>query len=380
MPKLFALTLPTLPVGDHPDHIVSGLILKVGYKNRSWTLRYRTGSTRKRVLLGYYPKMTLLAAREAAKQVMERVETGAPAVVAPVVHPRKELSLADLIDRYEALRIKEGADASNRTFLGGFRAIRSGLKDHLNTPAKAFTKADLRSARDKIAERAPYMANRFLAYLGPVLKWAAQEDIISHNPVPDLRKFTETSRDRVLSHSEVARIWHACDKLDGGPSARAFGRLTKFLLLSLQRRDEVAQMKHGHVLDGVWHQRQNKSKRPHKLRLPPMGLELIGTCEAANHCFSGVRGAISGFSKLKKQLDQLSGVYGWRLHDLRRTGASQMQELGISRDVIQGVLNHSISDVGGVYLRGEMEKAKGAALAAWANELERVVDAKQAVS
>ena len=209
------------------------------------------------------PKLGLADARTAAKAIIDRIDFGAPAVVAPVVHPRKELTLGDLISKYEAMRIKEGADPSN-SFAGGFRAIRAGLKEHLNSPAKAFTKADLRSARDKVAERAPYMANRFLAYLGPVLKWAAQEDIISHSPVPDLRKFTETSRDRVLSHSEIAKIWHACDKLDGGPSARAFGRLAKFLLVVGQRREECASLKYGDILDTVWKQTQNKSRRPIK--------------------------------------------------------------------------------------------------------------------
>ena len=54
-------------------------------------------------------------------------------------------------------------------------------------------------------------ANRLLGYLGPVLRWAAQEDLIPTNFVPDLRKAPERKRDRVLSRAELAAIWHACD-------------------------------------------------------------------------------------------------------------------------------------------------------------------------
>lgn len=57
-----------------------------------------------------------------------------------------------------------------------------------------------------------------------------------------------------------------------------------------------------------------------------------------------------------------------------------MQELGVSHDVVQGVLNHAIGGVGGVYLRAEMEKAKATALVAWAAEIERVVGARRAAS
>ncbi len=85
-------------------------------------------------------------------------------------------------------------------------------------------------------------------------------------------------------------------------------------------------------------------------------------------------------SKLKTRLDNVSGVSNWRLHDLRRTCATGMQELGISRDVVQSVLNHAIGGVGGVYLRGQMETAKAEALQAWAVELERIVGARRAVS
>ena len=89
--------------------------------------------------------------------------------------------------------------------------------------------------------------------------------------------------------------------------------------------------------------------------------------------FAGNAGKISGFSKLKTALDKASGVSDWRLHDLRRTAATNMQELGIRNEVVQSILNHAVPGVGGVYLRSELEKQKAEALAMWATALEQIV-------
>ena len=62
-----------------------------------------------------------------------------------------------------------------------------------------------------------------------------------------------------------------------------------------------------------------------------------------------------------------------RLHDMRRTAASSLQDLGIRNEVVQAILNHAVPGVGGVYLRSELEKQKAAALAAWATALVRIV-------
>ena len=63
----------------------------------------------------------------------------------------------------------------------------------------------------------------------------------------------------------------------------------------------------------------------------------------------------------------------WRLHDLRRTAATNMQELGIRNEVVQSILNHAVPGVGGVYLRSELEKQKAEALTMWASALVRIV-------
>ena len=74
------------------------------------------------------------------------------------------------------------------------------------------------------------------------------------------------------------------------------------------------------------------------------------------------------FSKAKRQLDQLSGVTGWRLHDLRRTCVSGMARLGIAPHVADKILNHqagTISGVAAVYQRHEFLAERQKALDIW---------------
>ena len=170
-------------------------------------------------------------------------------------------------------------------------------------------------------------ANRLLQRLGPVLRWGAQEDLIPVNFVPAIRKAPEVERTRKLTDAEIRRIWHACGDLGTREAAKNFGRLVRFLLVTAQRRDEAAGL-HGHILDGVWRQTDNKSSRPHSLKLPPLALELVGQGGARDFVFAGSVGKIIGFSKSKIALDEASGVTDWRLHDLRRTAATNLQELG----------------------------------------------------
>ena len=97
--------------------------------------------------------------------------------------------------------------------------------------------------------------------------------------------------------------------------------------------------------------------------LPPLALSLIGQGTAQELVFAGRSGKLSGYSKMKAELDKVSGVTGWVLHDLRRSAASRMQGLGIPNHIVQAVLNHAVPGVGGVYLQDELERQKAEALA-----------------
>ena len=82
------------------------------------------------------------------------------------------------------------------------------------------------------------------------------------------------------------------------------------------------------------------------------------------------------FSKAKRLIDQLSGVTGWRLHDLRRTCVSGMARLGIAPHIADKILNHqsgTISGVAAVYQRHEFLTQRREALEWWGAHVADIV-------
>jgi integrase len=78
------------------------------------------------------------------------------------------------------------------------------------------------------------------------------------------------------------------------------------------------------------------------------------------------------FSAAKRELDRLSGVSDWRLHDLRRTCVSGMARLGVPPHVADKILNHqtgTISGVAAVYQRHEFLAERKEALERWGSHI-----------
>ena len=369
--------------GNYTDMICPGLNLRVGTTRKTWSVYHRTGGRLKQSKLGYFPAMALADARKAARELVERLAAGAPPLP-PEPHPSASLTLGGLIDRYQAHRRRKGGRGT-KSLAQSIRVVRNGLKDYLALPAASFSKHDLRVARDVIAARAPTAANRTQAYLSPILRWAEAEDLIPYDfSRAVIRVGREVKRNRILSHHEIKAVWAACDKLDDTIEQRSYARLVRFLLLTGQRRGEAAGLQHGHVFGGVWRQSadSHKAGREHKLRLPLQALGLLGIGTAHQWCFPGATGGpITGaWTRLKAELDRLSGVQCWRLHDLRRTFASGLQELSVDYWTIEALLNHSLPGVAGVYVRAELDVARASALRLWAVEIERIVGSASAGS
>jgi integrase len=77
--------------------------------------------------------------------------------------------------------------------------------------------------------------------------------------------------------------------------------------------------------------------------------------------------------KAAERLRERSKVADLRLHDLRRTAASLMTGMGISRLTVKKILNHAERDVTAVYDRHSYDPEKRTALEAWGRRLEAIV-------
>lgn len=212
--------------------------------------------------------------------------------------------------------------------------------------------------------------------LSGMFGWLRDKRRVDKNPVEDVAKPGNwTPRDRVLKSAEVIKFWRASEQ------EPAYKELLQLLLLTGCRRNEVAGMRREEV-DGLkWTipGSRTKNKLPHEvwlpknIKLPDSPFDLVFT--------STGKTPISGWSKMKVRLDKRMGVSNWRLHDLRRTCATEMAELGIQPHIVEAVLNHTSgakAKVAGTYNRAAYSAEKKAAWERWANHVAGLVSGRAA--
>jgi integrase len=249
------------------------------------------------------------------------------------------------------------------------------------------SKADIHAVLDLMIDRgAAVGANRVFAQLRKMSGWALSRGLIERSPCEGIDKpSSETKRDRVLDDRELALVWRACDVI-GFP----FGPMTQLLILTGQRRGEVAGMAYSELdLEGaLWTlpAERVKNKRQHKVPLSPQALALLSNMPRIvgyPFVFSTTgETAASGFSNAKEHLDRVLATLNpqplepWTMHDIRRSLASGMARLGVQLHVIERCLNHvsgSFAGIVAVYQRHEFSGEMRAALDAWAAHIGEIV-------
>jgi integrase len=238
------------------------------------------------------------------------------------------------------------------------------------------------------------------AALSSLFGWLARHRRVDINPCSNVhRPPPPDARDRVLTTDEIRWFWQACESADAPLQPRAlrpFAPLLRCLLLSGQRRDEVANMTRTELgEDGVWRLpgERTKNGRAHIVPLPPLALELIASVGGTDKFIFTTTGTtpVSGWSRVKHRLDEAMlalareergpdvTIPPWRLHDLRRTAVTGMAELGIQPHVIEFVVNHvsgTRGGIAGVYNRSELMSERRTALERWSTHLQGLVDGK----
>jgi integrase len=244
-------------------------------------------------------------------------------------------------------------------------------------------------------------SNRARATLSAFYAWAIGQGLAETNPVVGTVPVApERPRERVLSAAEVRAVWGAAREDD-------HGRIVRLLLLTGQRRGEVAGMTWGELDLGkaLWSLPGGRTKNglPHDVPLSTQAAALLRSIEPREGSmllFGEDEGPFAGWTKAKRRLDaraarwraevRLGRPLGpgeqpepgdalapWTLHDLRRTVVTGMNELGIQPHVVEAVVNHvsgrARAGVAGVYNRATYAGEKRAALQAWADHLDEVL-------
>ena len=331
---------------------------------KTWAVRYRLHGRSHKHTIGRYPIFDLKAAREAGTKALRAVAEGR--------QPREQqadsvdAAIAQFMERYAKQRyrprsLQETERILNRHVLAHWR----GRK------LDSITRHDVRALLDGVS--APVMANRIHAFLSKFFSWAVEADLLTNSPVTRIKRpFAERSRDRVLTDAELKAVWQAAEK-EGYP----FGAIVQLLVLTGQRRGEVAGMKWSEVVGDTWTLPKERTKNA-KLHTVPLSRQAAAIVTASPHISDFVfsvngTSAARGFTRSKRRFDALAGFSDWHLHDLRRTTASGMARLGVNLPVIERALNHvsgSFAGIVGVYQRHEFAEEKRAALQLWADHVE----------
>jgi integrase len=344
---------------------------------KTYLAQYNWHGQKRRIPLGSCSALSLAKARDAVRAIMGDVARGIdPAAERKKAKAHEALTLSALLSDWQALHL---ASKRPRYAAEAVRALRNAFSRYLDLPAADLTRAAAVKALDAMAMRgSPAMAARTAAYGKAAYGWATRRGSLSSNPFLNLPVAPTERRERVLSDDELGAIWRATD--GAGP----FNGIVRLLLLTGQRREEVAGMTWAELSDDLstWTIPASRAKNgaTHIVPLSAPAQDLLrGVPRSGELAFPGLRGTFNGFSPAKAALDAKSGVTNWRLHDLRRTMATGLQRLGVRLEVTEQVLNHvsgSRAGIVGVYQRHDFASEKRAALDAWGEHVRAIVEGR----
>jgi integrase len=381
----------TLPVGksdliQFDDDLPGfGIRLRAGGK-RVWIVQYRASGRQRRETLGDARKVDLKGARVAAQKRFAEVTLGGdPQGDKAEARARAAVTFGPLVERY--LKIKKPIVRTN-TYVADHRYLTGYWKPLHSQPIATVNRRSVAARLSEVAlDHGATAAARARQSLSAFFAWAIREGIADENPVIGTSKPAAhlRARDRVLTDAELRAIWTSCRDDD-------FGRIVRLLMLTAARRDEIGGLGWSEVdldrslmnIPGA----RTKNHHPLQLTLPPAAVSILKSAPrqaGRDLIFGGGEGPFSAWSYSTLTLgariakSQSGPIAAWRIHDIRRTVATGMGELGVQPHIIEAVLNHRSGHKGGVagiYNRATYELEIKRALILWATHLEAVIDGK----
>jgi integrase len=350
-----------------------------GKKSWSYVYRPKGSSKLRRYTIGDYPAWTLSAARVKALALRQQIQDGADPVIEAKTK-RDALTVAGLVERF----IDRYAKAKLRSWKD-YKAVldRDVIPAMGERPAGEVTRAEVADLLDKVASRAPVLANRLQNTISSVFSWGLSEGLVTANPVTGLRKRTqETAKERVLNDDEIQCFWEAT-----GEVATAYRDTLRLILLTGQRPGECAGICAEEVDLGssLWTIPASRAKNKIEHTIPLVGQALEIVTRLAHGKRTGPlivtpRGKELTSQNLAKAMEALrEGRFTETVtpHDLRRTAATLMGRLEIDQMTIGRVLNHASTTkatvTGSVYDRHSYVPQKRRALEALEHEITRIL-------
>jgi integrase len=360
----FAKNPPPVPKGKNADDYIyfDEKLSKFGLRKRdgnlTWIVQYRVRGKTKRRRIGDVEGPLAITAKDARQQAEKRL---ADITLGADPHSsRGGQKLGPLLQQYvdglDAGTIGIGRGRKRKIKPRSLDAIKTDFKhwhDLEDTPLHLLDrKAVSENIRDVTKASGPSAARNARKSLSGFYRWAVGEGIAKENPVTGTNTPPQSDeRKRVLDDSELVDVWNACRDDD-------YGRIIKLLLLTGQRRQEVAAMADSEIdlTRRIWTLpgERTKNRFEHQVPLTNAALDILAAQprRVGRDLLFGNQDArpFSGWSAAKKRLDarikatrKAAGrppIKPWILHDLRRTLRTGLGGLGVMPWIAEAVLNH----------------------------------------
>ncbi|MGR9154842.1 tyrosine-type recombinase/integrase [Rhizobium leguminosarum] len=365
---------------------------------KSWAVRYRG---KPKYTIGAVGAWALKDARKEAGRIMRAYDEGRD----PRAEKRELLSDDNLIENVLAQFVKRHVKRKNRdsTAQAQQRYIDKELVPRWKGKHVAtIRRRDIVTMLDDVVESGrPQAAVRLLALTRKFFNWAVGTGWLDASPcvgVPVPAPLVK--RKRVLSDSELRLVWKGAEAI-GWP----FGPMVQLLMLTGQRREEVAAASWSEFdLTGTepfWTIPAGRAKNGNEqqVALAPTAVSILTNLPKVlgqGDFILSTNGdtSISGYSRGKRRLDEaMMEIAGseaeesgydpkevklepFTLHDLRRTLATRLGDLGVAPHTVEAILNHARVGVASHYNHARYEKEKREALLRWERHIKKIISAR----
>jgi integrase len=346
---------------------------------RNWVIQYRASGHARRMIVGDALKITPKQAREKARKLLAAVELGGD----PQGDRRQRReadveTLRSIIDGYLEAKINLRPNSlralrkyfGTSTYLGALHSM----------PLKQITRRDIASRLLVVQKvNGAVSAHGLRSHLSALFSWAISSGLTESNPViGSLRPPAAAKRDRVLSDMELAAVWRSVEGMGD------YGKVVRLLMLTGARREEIGGMcwtEFGD--DGAWTLPATRAKNGTKHSLPITSLmqEILDGIPRRVGCdYLFRKRGFRDWVAAKRALDAHLDLPAWVLHDIRRSVASRMGDIGIMPHIIEEILNHQSGHkrgVAGIYNRSIYENDVRAAMALWSDHVRSIVEGSE---
>jgi integrase len=364
---------------------------------------YTVNGKRRRLNLGHYPLVTLAEAREKYHEAFLLVSKGQDPQQNKIVSAGLEaaFTVANLIHQYNSFVVQHFADATARE-------TKRTLEKYVlpiwgARAAREIRRCDAISLVEPLSATAPGQARGVMKIARAMFNYALDRELVELNPFTRLPAaipaIKPANSKRILADAEIKLVWDMLHKKDA-PGTSETRRALLLVLVTGQRPGEISGMEWREIKDDWWTiparriKTRNHRQEDHRVFLSELAKQLIGEnpgyseyvfigpspdTPVHRHALSHLVSEETEGGRPKGKGDKTAarkpyfGLPRWTPHDLRRTAATKLSELGCSDEIIDAILNHAKHGVIGIYNRNKYDKEKKEWLVNLSDELQKLI-------